>query len=155
MPTITVDNYKEHIDGVDRLFVSEFLKDLNPTMAAERMGYAEDQAYPIACEFLAKDAVQYAMAEGLLLQREARKRIELLTKEDIGINPNYVLYRLKALADRSPKPEQQLKALELLGKALGIFKENVKVDVSDSPKSLFDPAERRRLLESVRGGLPV
>ena len=92
-------------------FVSEYLIDLNATQAAIRAGYSKKTASVIGLETLRKPLVA-AEIEKAIKQREDRTGI---TADDV----------LKALAEigygMGEKTTDRLKALELIGKHLGLF----------------------------------
>jgi len=58
-----------------RLFISEYLKDLNGTAAAIRAGYSEKTAYSIASELLTKPEIREEI-ERLMQERQKRLGIE-------------------------------------------------------------------------------
>jgi len=119
------------------LFCMEYMKDLNATQAAIRAGYSKNTAKQIGTENLAKPAVR-ARIDELLDMR----------KEKIEVDADWVLNRLMQIVDRSMKQEPVMKwdyekrelietgeyaydsqganrALELLGKHLGMFKDKI------------------------------
>lgn len=124
-------------------FVEEYLVDLNATQAAIRAGYSARNADKIASQLLGKSrvaaAIAYAKAE-----RSAR----------VAVSADYVLNNLVEIVERSMqrapvvnmKGEQVVdeegrfvwrfdgktatRALELLGKHLGMYKDRVENDVS-------------------------
>lgn len=99
-------------------FVEEYLVDLNATQAAIRAGYSAKNADKIGPELLGKtrvsEAVQAAMAK---------------RSQRVGITQDKVLDELAKIgtaeahdyADADLKYSNKLKALELLGKHLGMF----------------------------------
>ena len=93
-----------------RAFVYEYLKDLNATQAAIRAGYKEKTAGAIGNENLQKPKIQQAIKEALADREKTSK-----------ITVEWVLARIAAIAE-DPEAHQrdQLKALELLGKHLGM-----------------------------------
>lgn len=101
-------------------FVQEYLVDLNATQAAIRAGYSEKSAGTQGCRLLANAEVQQAIQRAME-ERQART----------GITQDDVVQELKAVAfaqadDGSGselKYSSKLKALELLGKHLGIFEQ--------------------------------
>jgi hypothetical protein len=133
----------------ERAFVAEFIKDLNPVLACERMGHDELIAPDIAYDFLGKDHVQQAMAEALAAPPPQR-RLNDFTPRDLGVTEGYIVMRLKSIADRAPKAAEQLKALELLGKTIGVFKDTTKLELTETKKSAFSAEERRRAIETFR-----
>lgn len=96
----------------EEAFVAEYRKDFNGAAAARRMGYSEGSAKTTACRLLRSEAVRKALEE------------ELVT-----LFPNRVVEELHAIAFSEGSDEtgakvkmaSKLKALELLGKHLGLF----------------------------------
>lgn len=99
-------------------FVQEYLVDLNATAAAKRAGYSERTAYSIGQRLLKNVEIQKAL-------QTARAALQ----ERTGITMYYVLTKLKEVADADASDAQdsdlrfsnKLRALELLGKHLGVF----------------------------------
>ena len=124
-------------------FVKEYLVDMNATQAAIRAGYSEKTARSIGMENLTKPDIEEAIAEA---RAEREERTE--------ITADYVLMGLKTVADRCMQAEEVLdadgrptglfrfnanganKALELLGKHLGLF--DKKGDDLDSLKGILE-----------------
>ena len=124
-------------------FVREYLVDLNATQAATRAGYSERTAYSVGQRLLKKAEIQRAVAAA---QAKRAKRVE-------GTQ-DYVINNLVEIVERTMqrrpvtdrKGEQIIdeegravwcfdaknanKALELLGKHLGLFTDKVQTDVS-------------------------
>lgn len=110
-------------------FVQEYLVDLNATQAAIRAGYTKNRASELGYQLLQKTTVQAALKAAM---DERSKRIE--------ISQDYVLMGLREIADQEAsdaaaselKYSSKLKALELLGKHLGMFTDRVenKVDAA-------------------------
>lgn len=118
-------------------FVQEYLIDLNATQAAIRAGYSENTARSIAAENLTKPNIQQAVTRGFQTRAE---RVE--------ITQDYVLGRLVQNVERSMQAQPLFdregnltgeytyqgsvanKALELLGKHIGIFPERHEVSGS-------------------------
>ena len=96
-------------------FCEEYLIDLNATQAAIRAGYSKKTANRIAAENLSKLDIQNYLKE-LMQERSERT----------GITADTVLEELKkiALSDVEISGKEKLKALELIGKHLGIFNGN-------------------------------
>lgn len=114
-------------------FVAEYLVDLNATAASIRAGYKEKTAAQMGYKLLQTPKVQAAIQEA---QADLAKRTE--------ITQEYVLKKLKEIADKeagdyqdSPlKYSSKIRALELLGKHLGIFEPKSTViqrDTEDDP----------------------
>lgn len=134
MPKLT-DRQKE--------FVRQYLVDLNATQAAIRAGYSERTAYSVGQRLLKNVEIQRAVAAA---QAKRARRVE--------VTQDYVLSNLVEVVERTMqrapvldrKGEQVTdeegravwtfdaknanRALELLGKHLGIFADKVKAEVS-------------------------
>lgn len=96
-------------------FVEEYLVDLNATAAAIRAGYASKSARKVGSNLLTLPHIQAAIQEAMA---ERRERVE--------VTQDYVLARLKAEAELKGKGAShvgRIRALELLGKHLGMFTE--------------------------------
>ena len=99
-------------------FIREYLVDLCGAKAARRAGYSIKNARSIGCRLLKKDEIQ----------REVARAMELETK-DAALRREQVIEELKVVAFAKAsdaagaelKVAQKLKALELLGKHLGLF----------------------------------
>lgn len=92
-------------------FVHEYLMDLNATQAAIRAGYSKKTANRIATENLSKPVIQEAIQEA----RDAREKRSMITVE-------WVLAQIASIAqDEEAQQRDRLKALELLGKHLGMW----------------------------------
>ena len=101
-------------------FCEEYLIDLNATQAA------------IRAEYSAKTA--YSMGQRLLKNVEVQKYISQLQNsqsERTQITADTVLKELKkiALADTEITGKEKIKALELLGKHLGMFSDKIETDI--------------------------
>ena len=96
-------------------FCEEYLIDLNATQAAIRAGYSAKTAEQTAARLLRNVKVQKYISQ---LQKEQSDRT--------GITADTVLKELKkiALTDTEITGKEKIKALELLGKHLGMFSEN-------------------------------
>lgn len=117
------------LDGLNerqRLFVREYLIDHNATKAAERAGYSKRTAYSQGFDLLRKAeiraAIDHAESEALAA---------------LGITKRYILKGLKANAELEGAGHVRNKALELLGKWLGLFTE--RIDVTSDGKPLLSP----------------
>lgn len=150
-----------------KLFVEEYLIDLNATQAAIRAGYSPETAYSIGQENLKKPEirahVEKAMAErsrrtGVNADRVLQElaRIAFVNATDV-IDPKTATVRNDATEDdtaaiqsvkvktfgedgleREIKMADKLKALELIGKHLGMFKERVVVSGVEEEKTKLD-----------------
>ena len=156
-----------------KLFIDEYLIDLNATQAAIRAGYSPNNADKIGSELLGKtrvsDAIKTAMAErskrtGVNADRVVQELAKIATKV---IDPKTAMVREDALPEdtaaiqsvkvktfgedgleREIKMADKLKALELLGRHLGMFKDKMELSGGlDTEKTKLDD-----LLEQMRGG---
>lgn len=124
-------------------FVREYLVDLNATQAAIRAGYSERTASRIGPQLIGKTCV-----------REAIEKAQAKRAQRVEVTQDYVIENLVEIVERSMqrapvtdrKGEQVTdeegravwtfdaknanRALELLGKHLGIFADKVKAEVS-------------------------
>lgn len=93
-------------------FCEEYLIDLNATQAALRAGYSKRTAYSIGDENLKKPEIQNYLSE-LMKKRSERT----------GIKADDVINELKSVAftETNITGKEKVKALELLGKHLGLF----------------------------------
>ena len=139
-------------------FAEEYLIDLNATQAAIRAGYSPGTAKSIGSENLTKPDIQARIAKAIA---ERSKRT--------GVNADRVVTELAKIAfvnasdvidadtaktfgedglEREIKMADKLKALELLGKHLGMFKDKVELSgVLETEKNKLDD-----LLQQIRGG---
>ena len=160
-----------------KLFIDEYLIDLNATQAAIRAGYSPNNADKIGSELLGKtrvsDAIKTAMAErskriGVNADRVVQElaKIAFVNATKV-IDPKTAMVREDALPEdtaaiqsvkvktfgedgleREIKMADKLKALELLGRHLGMFKDKMELSGGlDTEKTKLDD-----LLEQMRGG---
>ena len=160
-----------------KLFVEEYLIDLNATQAAIRAGYSPDTAKEIGCENLTKPNIRACidreMAErskrtGVNADRVVQElaKIAFVNAVDV-IDPKTATVKEDALSEdtaaiqsvkvktfgddgleREIKMADKLKALELLGKHMGMFKDKVELSGTlDTEKTKLDD-----LLQQMRGG---
>ena len=157
-------------------FAEEYLIDLNATQAAIRAGYSPDTAKEIGCENLTKPNIR-ACIDREMAERSKRTGvnadrvvmelakvafvnavdvIDLKTatvKEDALSEDTAAIQSVKVKTfgddglEREIKMADKLKALELLGKHMGMFKDKVELSgVLDSEKTKLDD-----LLQQMRG----
>lgn len=124
-----VNNQKRNIQLTDKqkLFVKEYLIDLNATQAAIRSGYSEDTAKQIGSENLSKPYLQEA------IQKEMSKR-----SNKTEITAEYVLNGIKTLIENSEQENSKLKGYELLGKHLKLFVDKVETNIDGKLEIVMD-----------------
>lgn len=92
-------------------FVREYMIDLNATQAAIRAGYKEKTAYQTGAENLRKPQIQQAIQE-----------LHKVAEEKCTVTLEWILSQIAAIAtDEEARTADRLKALELLGKHLGLW----------------------------------
>lgn len=93
----------------------------NGTQAAISAGYSEDSARAISCENLTKPYIQEAIAqEEKKLQEKYEYTIDDMVRE---------LDDVKMKADAEQNRQAQIKAIELKGKAFGLFVDKVENNI--------------------------
>lgn len=124
-------------------FVREYLVDLNATQAAIRAGYSERTAYSVGQRLLKKVEIQRAVAAA---QAKRAQRVEV-TQDYVISNLVEIVERSMQRAPVTNRKGEQIKdskgrdvwcfdakganrALELLGKHLGVFTDKVQTEVS-------------------------
>ncbi len=143
---------KTKLTDKQKRFVEEYLIDLNATQAAIRTGYSEKTAYSIGQENLKKPEVQTAIQEA---QNKRSERVQISQDDvlrDLMELRDMCMGRKSVIVTDTVKNNQEgtvntvdnhvyafepagaNKALELLGKHLGMFKE--RVDLTSGDKSL-------------------
>lgn len=158
-------------------FVEEYLIDLNATQAAIRAGYSPDTAKSIGSENLTKPDIQARIAKAMA-ERSKRTgvnadrvvaelaKIAFVNAEDVidaetaTVKPNAAREDTAAIQsvkvktfgedglEREIKMADKIKALELLGKHLGMFKDKVELSGTlETEKNKLDD-----LLQQMRGG---
>lgn len=156
-------------------FIEEYLIDLNATQAAIRAGYSPDSAADIGSENLRKPDIRAhidkAMAErsrrtGVNADRVVQElakiafvnAIEVIdpktatVKENASSDDTAAIQSVKVKTfgedglEREIKMADKLKALELLGRHMGMFKDKVEVSGLEKEKSKLD-----NILQQMRG----
>ena len=158
-------------------FIEEYLIDLNATQAAIRAGYSPDTAKSIGSENLTKPDIQARIAKAMA-ERSRRTgvnadRVVMELAKIAFVNANDVIdmetatvkagalpedtaaiqsVKIKTFGEdgleREIKMADKLRALELLGRHLGMFKDKVELSGSlETEKTKLDD-----LLQQMRGG---
>jgi phage terminase small subunit len=118
------------VNDRQKKFVDEYLKDFNATQAAVRAGYSEKTANKIGPRLLVNVGIKKIIREAQAKRAEAAQ-----------IDQQWVLTRLIEVAERCMQANRPAgsegewrfehaganKALELIGKHLGMFTDNVNV----------------------------
>ena len=161
--------------GKQRRFIEEYLIDLNATQAAIRAGYSPATAKDIGCENLKKTAIRRHIAKAMA-ERSRRTGVnadrvvmelakiafanigdvidlktgeikaELLLEDSASIQSVKVKTFGEDGLEREIKMADKLRALELLGKHLGMFKDKVELSGSlEAEKTKLDD-----LIQQVR-----
>ena len=158
-------------------FIEEYLIDLNATQAAIRAGYSPDTAKSIGSENLTKPDIQARIAK-TMAERSRRTGVnadrvvmelakiafvnasDVIDAETATLKPDAAPEDTAAIQsvkvktfgedglEREIKMADKLKALELLGKHLGMFKDKVELSGSlETEKTKLDD-----LIQQMRGG---
>ncbi|WP_368272462.1 terminase small subunit [Enterocloster lavalensis] len=163
-----------------KLFVDEYLIDLNATQAAIRAGYSPDTAKAIGSENLTKPDIR-AQIDKAMAERSKRTGVnadrvvmelakiafinaadvinaeDATLKDDAAPEDTAAIQSVKVKTiptkdgegvEREIKMADKIKALELLGKHLGMFKDRVELSGSlESEKTKMDD-----IIQQLRGG---
>ena len=113
------------LNGKQTAFTSEYLKDLNGAQAAIRAGYSAKSARIQAAQLLTKPNIREKI-DAAIDERANRARIDA----DWVIKKLVQNYRK---ASKAKKFSAVNRALELLGKHLGMFKTTVDLNVKSPP----------------------
>ena len=149
---------KSTSNGVGKLtdkqkrFVEEYLVDLNATQAAIRAGYSEQTGYSIGQRLLKKVEVQEAIQQAQTQNKRSERTqitqdevIRLLIENvDISMGKKATVITIPSKSENGEvmgndvaqfvyEPSAANKALELLGKHLGIFKDGVDITSGGKP----------------------
>ena len=116
-------------------FVREYMIDLNATQAAIRAGYSEKTANRIGAENLSKPVIQ-----------EAIQQRHKAAEEKCAVTVEWILSEIAKIAqDEEVKTADRLRALELLGKHLGLWEKRqedgehvVRIIFEDGMEALAD-----------------
>jgi phage terminase small subunit len=103
-------------------FVNEYFVDLNASAAVLRAGYRTSSPNKMAVKLMNHPLVRTAIDER---KEERREKTELTA--------DYVITKLVAIADKTEdlNPQASLRALELLGKHLGLYRDRQEISGPD------------------------
>lgn len=110
---------ERELTEMQKRFVQEFVKDFNATQAAIRAGYSPASAKFYASKLQNDPRIKKAISE-------LTDATQTIAQAKLNINVERVLRELSKVAfsdDTRIATKDKLKALELLGKHLGMFKE--------------------------------
>ena len=106
-------------------FIDEYLIDLNATQAATRAGYSAKTAYSMGQRLLKNVEIQKAVADR---QNDLSERTEI-TQDQIVTELAKIGFAKASDSQLSElKYNNKLKAIELLGRHLGMFTDKVQVE---------------------------
>jgi phage terminase small subunit len=134
------ENQAEQLTDRQERFCREYLVDLNATQAAKRAGYSSHTANEQAARLLAKASVKARVTE---LQNAAAKRNDVTVDDVIQM-----LLQSYKNATAANQHGPAVRAVELLGKWHGMFKD--KVEMSD-----VRAASDNDLVAALSGGDPA
>lgn len=103
-----------------RAFVLEYVKDFNGTQAAIRAGYKAKTANPAAARLLAIVSVKKAV-DSLVDEFTANKKTELRKT---------IIETLERITSTTEHDRDRIKAVELLGKYSGLWRDEVNVQAN-------------------------
>lgn len=119
----------KELTGRQKLFIEEYLTDLNATQAAIRAGYSQKTAYQIGSRLLMNVEISKAISKA---QKVTIEKIQI-SKEDL-IND---LIRIKNLCLNDARvTHNSIKAIETISKMLG-YNEAKKIDITSGGESLI------------------
>tara|TARA_R110000824_G_scaffold171502_1_gene349137 strand:+ start:583 stop:1083 length:501 start_codon:yes stop_codon:yes gene_type:complete len=121
---------KRKLTMKEQKFCQEYLVDLNATQAARRAGYSLNNSRQVAAELLTKYPVYSKIQE---LFRKRSNKTELKAEEVID-DLRWVVKETKASGDTKAYMSA-VKALELLGKHIGMFEERLRIIHQDRSNS--------------------
>lgn len=114
-------------------FCALYVQTWNATRAATEAGYSESSAYSIGWENLRKPEIATRINE-----------LIIATGEGATVSRSWVVHRLILEAVQSDKGSERIRALELLGRSIGLFTDRLEIsEIPDSSviKSWIDALE--------------
>ena len=120
-----------NITEKQKLFILEYQKDGNATQAAIRAGYSDKTAYSIGQRLLKKPVIQKA------LEADLTARTERLTITADDVIRDLIMIKENCMDKRHFDARGAIKALELIGKNLGMFTNKIQVEDNTEKKFIF------------------
>lgn len=145
-----------------RLFITEYLKDLNATQAAIRAGYAQDSAAAEGSRLLRNVNISSeisAYLERLMAENKSAIKAKIIDElKQLAFNDLEVdLYTNSEGNAVGVRRTDRLKALELLGKYAALFTENIKINGhiahSDVPLNQEEAEAYKQSIEGLYGAV--
>lgn len=137
------------LTGLQLRFIEEYMVDSHGSKAVIRAGYVTKNPNRVAAQLM-----QHPLVIEEIKKRQSERR------EKLELTADYVITRLINLAENAVREGDQLRALELLGKTMALFKERqeisgpdgdairheqkVREDVADFTRAIAKLAERNR-----------
>lgn len=137
------------LTGLQLRFIEEYMVDSIGTKAVVRAGYVTKNPNRVAAQLM-----QHPLVIEEIKKRQSERR------DKLELTADYVITRLVNLAENAVRDGDQIRALELLGKTMALFKERqeisgpdgdairheqkVREDVEEFTRSIAKLAERNR-----------
>ena len=139
-----VINNNLELNDKQKAFCREYLRDFNGTQAAIRAGYAKNSANEQAAALLAKLSIQNYIAQlnakvekkAIMDIQEIQERLTAMARgeileETVAVEGQGQGYSKAKIVSKQVSPKEQAKALELLGKANGMFVDKIQATIDD------------------------
>ena len=114
-----------------KLFILEYQKDGNATQAAIRAGYSDKTAYSIGQRLLKKPVIQKA------LEADITARAERVKMSADDVIQDLITIKDRCMTGKPFDARGAIKALELIGKNLGMFANKIQVEEDPVKKFIF------------------
>ena len=115
-------------------FIDEYMVDLNATAAVQRAGYKNQNPNRLATDLLHHP----------LIRQEIEKRMEERRERNV-LSADYIINKLIDITENTEKgnPQAALRALELLGKTLSLFKDRQEISGPDGKAIEYEQRLKR------------
>ena len=122
-------------------FVDEYMIDLNASQAVLRAGYKTKAPHKMGAKLMNHPLVSAAIAE----RRRERQ-------EETKLSADYVINKLVAIANKQEdeSPQAALRALELLGKHLGLYRDRQEISGPDGEAIQMEQKTKENAEEFTR-----